>query len=375
MKAHRNPTSCHSRHGSTMIAVMAMLPFLLIMAAMAINLSYVQSIQTKTQMVTDAATRAAGTQYATTESEAAAISAAQAIAAANPIEGITLTFTPSDFEFGVSTRSSTTSRYSFAAGGPGNAVRLSTNSFASGTGAALTPAFPLFGNDSEIRPLCTAAHTQLALDIAIVVDRSGSMCFSTSEDSMSGSPPASAPVGWNYSGPVPPNSRWLDVVDAVNGFCDELEATYGIEQASLSSYETNSATHVMLTRYFSNIRNALDDISDDFDGQATNVGDGILEGVACLNDPSKARRWATKVMVLLSDGNHNTGTDPYVAVDSAIAGSIPIYTVSFSDEANTILMEDMASMTGGNHYGALNASQLNAAFRDIARSLPSILTQ
>ena len=363
------------RRGATMLAVMAMLPFLLILAAMAINISYVQSVQTKTQMITDAATRAAGNTYGENESKADAIAAGQAISAANPIEGVTITLDASDFEFGVSKRAGSDGRYRFTNASRGNSVRLTTNSFASGAGEALRPAFALFGNDSEIRPVDTAVHTQLALDVAIVVDRSGSMAFSANEDSRSGSPPASAPPEWNFDGPVPPNSRWLGVVEAVNGFCDELEDTYSSEQASLSSYATESSTQEILLTSYGGVREGLDAISADFEGGRTNIGDGILEGIAALNDPSRSRSWASKVMVLLSDGNHNTGTEPSVAVEQAISNQVSIYTVSFSDEANETLMADIANQTGGTHYNAVNSAQLNAAFRDIARSLPSILTQ
>ncbi len=77
----------------------------------------------------------------------------------------------------------------------------------------------------------------------------------------------------------------------------------------------------------------------------------------------------------MSDGNHNTGTDPIVAAEQAVTNNIPIYTVSFSDEANQAVMQQIADMTGGRHYHAIDAAQLNAAFRSIARRLPSMLTQ
>lgn len=363
------------RRGNTMVTVLVMLPVLFILAAMAINLSHIQAVNTKTQMVTDAATRAAGIVYASTESKTAAVAEAQSIAAANAIEGITLTLAPSDFQFGVSVRSAPDQPYTFTPAEIGNSVRLSTNSFAAGAGPALKPAFGVYGQDSDIRPVCKATHTQMALDVAIVVDRSGSMNFAADEDSEAGVPPATAPAGWSYSGPAPPNSRWLDLVVAVKGFCDELADTVKIEMAALCSYHSTTSTNVLLTRDYQSIRNELDYISQDFDGLATNVGDGILEGIAAVEDASRSREWASKVIVLMSDGRHNIGTDPLTAVDEAVAKSIPIYTVSFSDEADILLMQDVANLTGGTHYHATNASELNAAFREIARNLPSLLTQ
>jgi hypothetical protein len=38
-------------------------------------------------------------------------------------------------------------------------------------------------------------------------------------------------------------------------------------------------------------------------------------------------------------------------------------------------MQQIADITGGTHYHAVDAQQLNEAFRNIARRLPSLLTQ
>ena len=356
-----------------MVTVVILLPVLFALAAIAVNLAYMQAVKSKMQVVTDAATRAAGAEYIETGDESLALVAAQQMASLNPVESTVIPIAATDLEFGVSQRNNHNQAYTFSAGPNGNSVRLTTNSFASGSGTALEPFFPVFGTTFQIRPLLTATHTQTTLDVAVVVDRSGSMAFAADEPI--GSVPIAAPAGWAFGDPVPPNSRWLDLVAAVGGFCNELSLTSKIEKVAVVSYASDARTDQVLTDDYTLVADSLNAVSVAFNGGATAVGDGILEGVTAVTAPMYARPWANNAIVVLSDGIHNTGTDPIAAASTAAAEQIPIYTISFSFEADQALMQQIADMTGGTHYHAVDAAQLNAAFRDIARRLPSMLTQ
>lgn len=362
------------RSGATMVTVVILLPVLFLLAAMAINLAYIQVVNTKVQIVTDAAARAAGRAYVVNGNEADALAAAQMMAGLNPIDATVVTIQAGDLEYGLSERDGKDKAYSFTTGADGNSVRVTTNSFAGGVGSALQPYFPHLSPGYEIRPTCTATNSQTTLDVSVIVDRSGSMAFAADEES-GGGRPAAAGHDWEFGDPVPPNSRWLDLVASVGAFCDELEQTSKIEKVGLVSYANHAHIEVNLTDNYSQINSANFAISSQFEGGMTNVGGGIDSGITAVNHPSLSRPWATNALVLMSDGNHNTGTDPIVAAQNAVNESIPIYTVSFSDEADQALMQQIADMTGGTHYHAVNAQQLNDAFRDIARRLPSMLTQ
>jgi Ca-activated chloride channel homolog len=359
------------RRGATMVAVVILLPVLFILGAMAINLSHIQVVKTKVQIVTDASVRAAGRTYAETGDEAAALLAAQQMATANPIQGAVLPIAASDLDFGLSERSGTNQKYIFTAGTNGNAVRLTTNSFAGGAGTALQPYFAVGGSNFDIRPVCSATSSQTTLDVCLVVDRSGSMAFAANEPT--GGTPAAAPPGWSFGDAVPPNSRWLDLVASVNGFCAELTLTSKVEKVALVSYASSVKVEEELTNDYSKINSKNQLISADFYGGATNIGGGIDSAISAVKN--KGRPWANRVIVLMSDGIHNTGTNPITAAQNAVAAEIPIYTVSFSNEADIAVMQQIADMTGGDHYHAVNAQQLNDAFRNIARRLPSLLTE
>jgi len=357
-----------------MVTVAIMLPVLLTLAVFAINLAYVQVINTKVQIVTDAAARASGRVYGETQNEEEALAAAQQMAALNPIESIVVTLEASDLEFGLSERKTKDQAYSFKVAEKGNSVRVTTKSFADGAGACLHAFFPAFSGTLDIRPQCVATHSQTTLDVAVIVDRSGSMAFAANENSR-GQTPQAAPDGWSYGDPVPPNSRWLDLVVSVDSFCNELTNTAKTEKVGLVSYSNYVTRDVNLTDQYALIHDSNQLISHKFSGGMTNVGGGILEGIATVTEPKHCRPWATNALVLMSDGNHNTGTAPLTAAAEAAKLNIPIYTVSFSAEADTVLMQQIADMTGGTHYHAIDAQQLNEAFRKIARRLPSMLTQ
>ena len=359
------------RRGATMVAVVAILPLLFLLASMAINLSYIQVARTRVQIATDAAARSAGRVYVENYDEAAALAAAQEMATLNPVFNKVIPITAADLEFGLCHRNTHNKAYTFTPQSNGNAVRVRTHAFSAGTGTSLNPIFPTFGVNLDIRPLCTATNAQTTLDIALVIDRSGSMAFSSSEVA-SGTP--TNPSGWAWGDPIPAGSRWLDLVAAVQGFTNELEVTAKDEKVALCSYADNGSIDLDLTEAYADIHSHIHSLSSSFAGGSTNIGDGIQKGLDAIDGPGN-RPWATRAVIVMSDGINTVGPDPLTVIENAIADTIPIYTVSFSDQADQVLMQQIADDTGGTHYHAEDAAQLIAAFRDIARRLPSMLTE
>lgn len=77
----------------------------------------------------------------------------------------------------------------------------------------------------------------------------------------------------------------------------------------------------------------------------------------------------------MTDGIHNVGTDPLPVAKSAGANGIMVYTVTFSNEADQSRMRSVAAAGSGKHYHAADGEELRKAFREIANSLPTLLTQ
>lgn len=358
-----------------MTTVVILLPVLFTLAAIAVNLAYIQCVNTKLQIVTDAATRAAGWEYVQTGDEVASLTVAQQLADLNPVEATVMTINAGDVQFGVASRTTHNKAYTFTetTAGNGNAVRITTNSFASGSGDAVVPFFPTFGTGFSIRPVSIASYAQTTLDVAVVVDESGSMAFAADEQ-VSGTP-AAAPPGWKFGDAVPPNSRWLDLVNAVDQFLNVLQFTAKVEKVALVGYSNNALVRQFLTNEYGAVRDQLADVSDEFYGGGTATGDAILHALDAVAHPQYARPWANNAIIIMSDGDHNRGSDPYVAAQNAADQGIPIYTVTFGGGADQTMMKDIAQMTGGAHYHASDAAQLNQVFHDLATRLPAMLTE
>ena len=356
------------RRGATAASLALMLPVVLAIASYGINVVYMELARTELQITIDVATRAAGRILAVTGDRQQAIAVADKLMKENPFANEKMTLRGSDIVFGVSTRFSETERYKFSSGTNPNAVQIQAN------GTIMVPMlFPTLGVPIQFRPIKTSISTQAELDIALVLDRSGSMAYSANEVSGNYNP-AAAPPGWSFGDPVPPQSRWLDAVDAVQQFLNLLEGSNQDERVSMSSYSDRAKTDVNLMSNYLETKQAMSGYSKKFNSGATNIGDGILAGASALGNKKYARSWASRVMIVLTDGIHNIGTDPLIAAKKAAAQNIQIYTVTFSSEADVASMQRVAAAGSGKHFHALNGSQLVDAFDEIARSLPTLIT-
>jgi len=360
-----------------MVLLVVLLPVLFVLATYAINIAYVEAVNAEVQIVADAAVQAAGREYVQTQDPAKALIAAQAAASRNPVSGNVIPIQASDLEFGVSVRSSLATGYSFTAvgaGEEGNAVRLTTNALHNAGTPVISPVFPTMGSSMEIRPLRTAISTQSTMDVSLVIDRSGSMAYASDEEPDPDNNPAAAPPGWQFGDAVPPNSRWLDLVASAEAFCQYLNDSPQQEQLSLSTYSHTFSTNTKLTYTYGDVMNALGGISAGFNGGSTDIGSGILEGLAALKDPALERPYAVKVMVVLTDGRHNTGTSPEYAASQLASNGGTLFTITFSDGADQARMKSIAENCGGAHFHATDAAQLTQAFEEIAKRLPSLMT-
>ena len=77
----------------------------------------------------------------------------------------------------------------------------------------------------------------------------------------------------------------------------------------------------------------------------------------------------------MTDGRHNIGPEPVLSARRAERENITIHTVTFSDEADFPRMRDVARETGGQHFHAPDAAALERIFREIAATLPVMLTE
>ncbi len=80
-------------------------------------------------------------------------------------------------------------------------------------------------------------------------------------------------------------------------------------------------------------------------------------------------------MVLMTDGIHNLGPEPIISARNAAANDIVIHTITFSVDADIKRMKAVAAATDGRHFHADDITELVEAFREIAATLPVLLTE
>jgi Flp pilus assembly protein TadG len=351
------------------------LPVFIIAAAFAVDVAYMQLARTELRTATDAAARAGAKTLSMSQSQSQARAAAIAAAAKNKVAGVGLKLTNDQIEIGVGAQSSSTSRYTFTPGGSQpNAVRVTGKRTAS---SAAGPVGLLLGRmlgTTTFEPVHIATSTQLDRDICLVVDRSGSMMWSVDGSNISGGPCAK---------PNMIKSRWGGLYTAVNAFVAELDETLQEEQCALVTYSskgsgcgytfTTSDINCNLGFNYQPIRDEMNTLSSKPVQGNTAIGAGIDNGVKVLTS-SKVRPFAVRTMVVMTDGLHNSGGDPVTAAQKAAKQKITINTVTFSNEADVTRMKKVAEATGGKHFHADNAGELEEIFREIASTLPVMLT-
>jgi len=368
------------RRGAMLPLVALLLPVMLILASFVVNVAYMQLTRTELRIASDAATRAASHTLMTTGNRASARAAAKDGANRNKVAGKATKLANSDIVFGISRRQSLSDRYNFTPGNnQANAVKVNARRDAGSLSGMVSMITPTFGAAKNFGPAQAAISTQVEVDLALVLDRSGSMAYSDAENSSAmasaGLPPASAPAGWEFCDPAPPDSRWRALVDAVQIFTTVLKRSPQQEFLGLATYSDDAKREVDLSSAYDAVPAAMATYTNSYCSGFTNIHAGITEGINVVGDPSSSRPWAAKVIIVMTDGRRTAGPDPVAAAEAAFRAGITVYTVTFSEEADVGAMRQVAAKGGGQHFHAVSSQDLRDVFKTIAGELPTLLTQ
>jgi Ca-activated chloride channel homolog len=367
-----------SRRGAMMVLIAVCLPLCIIMAAFAINVAWMQLVRTELRTSTDAAARAAGKELSLAQSTTVARTAAKDAAKRNFVAGGPLQLADSDIEFGNSSQPTDTSRFVFTPGGKiPNAVRVTGQRTKGSIDGPVDMMLAKVFSIRQFEPKETAISTQLDRDICLVVDRSGSMMWTLTGGSQL---PAGAP---DCGPPDPTRSRWGALNIALEAFLQELDKTAQDEHVGLVSYSSNitqcgftyhiSDINSDLVSNYDTIRQVMKDLSSRPVKGSTAISAGIDDGIKVLTG-KKIRPFAVKTMIVMTDGIHNLGPEPVLSAQAAAKKDIVIHTITFSDDADIKRMEAVAAATGGRHFHAPTAAALAQIFKEIASTLPVMLT-
>ena len=104
----------------------------------------------------------------------------------------------------------------------------------------------------------------------------------------------------------------------------------------------------------------------------TAMGDGISIATQSLSE--NTRPDTKKIIVLLSDGVSNVGSEPLIAAGIAKDNAVTIFSVAYGPGADVQTLKAVASITDGKYYNASTGQDLADTFGEIAGVLISPLS-
>lgn len=364
-----------SRRGTALVLSGWILLLLAILSAFVINIAYIELSTTQLHVASDAAARAAGRTFVVTGSKQQAIEAAKQFGQLNRVANEPLQIGEDDVIFGRSVRKDFSSRYDFSPDIDANAVQVTVRKGKNSAGGPLEMPIPWFLSATDISLERSSISTQVDIDIALVVDRSGSMAYAADEKAAFPPFPKSAPPAWGFGQSAPANSRWRDLETAVNTFAKELSNSPINTRLAIVSYSDAAALDRSLTVDVIDAPKTLAKYTDNFHSGATNIGAGLQAGGGALKKGAPgSREGAIKVIVLMTDGIRTAGPDPVPIAQTLSTDGALIFTITFSGEADKPTMEAVSEKGNGRSFHAESVASLEDAFVEIVKHLPTLLT-
>ncbi|TKX79760.1 VWA domain-containing protein [Halorubrum sp. SD626R] len=133
------------------------------------------------------------------------------------------------------------------------------------------------------------------------------------------------------------------------------------DEAAAISFNSGATTDQELTTNYQLVQNAINNYSA---GGGTSIAAGIDEGADELLNGTNATAGASKVMILLSDGN-SSASAATTAADAAKNAGIRVFTVALGS-ANTSLLQSLAS-SPDDAFVAPDPADLDTVYAEIAQ--------
>jgi hypothetical protein len=149
-------------------------------------------------------------------------------------------------------------------------------------------------------------------------------------------------------------------------FGEQFIQLMGLDDVELGvvTYNTGTATPfpVDLLNSATDVNNAKNAVPSTAGGN-TNIGGGLEVGrnLLAAGEPP-----GPLVLILMTDGFHNTGVEPLSVLPSIVSENIHVHTVALGDSTNETLLRQIAKDTGGIFWKANNSIQFEPIFTSLA---------
>jgi hypothetical protein len=204
-------------------------------------------------------------------------------------------------------------------------------------------------------------------DIYLVIDVSGSMGTCTDGNYSTGCYRVEITSG----SPIVPAKR--AAVEFVDTFQLNRSSDHRIGLAIFHGSDSgNTPIAKIIVELGNNSKNLKQGIDSLYPGGGTAMGDGISIATQSLWEDTRPD--AKKIIVLLSDGVSNVGSDPLIAAGIAKDNDVTIFSVAYGPDADVQTLKAVASITNGKYYNASTGQDLADTFGEIAGVLISPLS-
>ncbi len=173
------------------------------------------------------------------------------------------------------------------------------------------------------------------VDIALIIDKSGSMS----------------------------GQKLADAKSASENFVDLALAN---DKIAVISYSNTASVLIGLSSDKMAVKNVIDSI---ISGGNTGIGYGISKATEELK---KDTTGTDRVEILLTDGQENQLSYPLNKAQDAAGEGISIYTIGLGNDANRSMLTQIANMASGKYYLAPTSMQLEDIYTDISTQLGTL---
>ena len=332
-----------------MVFIAVMLMLFMATVAFSVDVARMHLSRAELRASTDAACKAAAGELARSQDKDLAIARGIDIASRNTVAGDPLVLIPGDFTFGRS-EEQINGKFAFVSGGARqNSVRVNGRRT---VGSPSGPVPMMFGNLFGLPEFDTqldSTATYVERDVALVVDRSGSM-------------------GW-YDPTF--GTKYDALVNAIDVFVDTLQSTPTVERAGMASYNDTATVDIPISDNLDQLKTGIRSLPV---GGFTSISRGMDAGETVLESLA-VRDFVERTMIVMTDGRHNRGPEPRIPAQRLADAGVTIHTITFGGDADRDRMREVATIGGGRYYHADDGDDLEDIYREIALSLSTMMTQ
>jgi Ca-activated chloride channel homolog len=362
-----------NRRAAILTLFVLLLPVILMMLGFSVDMAYMQMVQAELRLASDNVARVAAENLSRFENEALAIKAGKDVAEGFTVGGKTLRLRNEDFDFGRALLNND-GAYDFDTNGtPVNAVRVNASRNEANPDGPVPLFFSRLVSNHTFAPQAAATASFKNVDICLVLDRSSSMKLDVN----------SAQSGLSITdlrfckAPLS-SSRWTALDKAVKVFTQVLRGNTSDEQVSVVTFgsdinkirsglcgrRANATLDLQLSTDLNSTDSAIDSLSNNVWNGNTEIYSGIDSAISELTS-NRSRRFAEKVMIVLTDG-YPTAGDAVASARAAADKGIVVYAITFGPDSDQNHMRDVASAGKGEHAHAADEETLKEIFKRFA---------